>query len=281
MRKGKSFVVLLGESEHEFLIDGETGYGQDEVLLQKDDNLLARHPANHEGYFIADLLSKEEFLRFRAWTLAFMKDTLKEMDGQRRNDLERLSLENYHEYVTDREHALFCRALQGCLSTSIFPMDVEEFSARISELIGVPVSPEQTGRFCLRVIRPNSNDNNPPHRDVWLDHLRNAVNIYLPLAGSNPRSSLPMVRGSHFWKESEIERTLQGAKIQGVAFTVPSVTGAKRPIMMERPDPREGQVLLFSPYLIHGGGVNMNRDHTRVSIEMRFWRRGNLAKTSY
>lgn len=42
---------------------------------------------------------------------------------------------------------------------------------------------------------------------------------------------------------------------------------------MVRPDvgPRQGMV--FSPYLIHGGAINLEPDLTRVSLEVRFWRK--------
>jgi ectoine hydroxylase-related dioxygenase (phytanoyl-CoA dioxygenase family) len=40
-----------------------------------------------------------------------------------------------------------------------------------------------------------------------------------------------------------------------------------------RPDPKIGEVLVFSPYLIHGGSVNLNDDTTRISIEVRLWRK--------
>jgi ectoine hydroxylase-related dioxygenase (phytanoyl-CoA dioxygenase family) len=42
---------------------------------------------------------------------------------------------------------------------------------------------------------------------------------------------------------------------------------------IERPDPQAGEVLVFSPYLIHGGAMNFNSDVTRLSLEMRFWRK--------
>jgi ectoine hydroxylase-related dioxygenase (phytanoyl-CoA dioxygenase family) len=38
-----------------------------------------------------------------------------------------------------------------------------------------------------------------------------------------------------------------------------------------RPNPKENEVMLFSPYLVHGGGYNFNADVTRISLEMRFW----------
>ena len=55
-------------------------------------------------------------------------------------------------------------------------------------------------------------------------------------------------------------------------FTVPSVVGAAYPIALERPDPGRNEVLVFSPYLIHGGAYNQQPDRTRASFEMRFWR---------
>jgi ectoine hydroxylase-related dioxygenase (phytanoyl-CoA dioxygenase family) len=94
----------------------------------------------------------------------------------------------------------------------------------------------------------------------------------MPFAGSTPRSSLPLVRGSHRWQEAEIERTVEGARVNGMTFTVPSVVGAAHPLVLERPNPALNEVLVFSPYLIHGGAFNQQADRTRVSLEMRFWR---------
>jgi hypothetical protein len=51
------------------------------------------------------------------------------------------------------------------------------------------------------------------------------------------------------------------------------VVSASRPLTLVRPNPRPNDVLVFSPYLIHGGAYNQERDRTRVSLEMRFWRR--------
>ena len=49
-------------------------------------------------------------------------------------------------------------------------------------------------------------------------------------------------------------------------------TGAAHPLVLERPNPGLNEVLVFSPYLIHGGAFNQQTDATRVSLEMRFWR---------
>jgi len=188
------------------------------------------------------------------------------------------TLERYHDVVTtDAAHQAVSDQGPWCQLVSDLPVPVAVIDARISEILGVRVSTapphaEFPEHFCFRVVRPRSRDNNPPHRDVWLDRLRHAINIYVPLAGSSAQSSLPLVRGSHRWPESEIERTVSGARVNGVVYTVPSVVGAAHPLALERPDPGPNQVLVFSPYLIHGGAYNQQSDRTRVSLEMRFWR---------
>ena len=85
---------------------------------------------------------------------------------------------------------------------------------RISELCGVEVTPKRpysdSERFFIRIARPQSEntffDNNPPHKDIYLDRLRNAVNIYFPIIGSNEKSSLGIIPYSHMWKENEIKK---------------------------------------------------------------------------
>ena len=72
--------------------------------------------------------------------------------------------------------------------------------------------------------------------------------------------------------ESDIERTAQGAKINGLSYTVPAVTDATYPLIATRPNPASNEILLFSPYLIHGGAFNNTTSTTRISLECRFWR---------
>ena len=39
---------------------------------------------------------------------------------------------------------------------------------------------------------------------------------------------------------------------------------------MVRPNPKPGEALIFSPFLIHGAAINGNKDLTRISLELRF-----------
>ena len=69
-----------------------------------------------------------------------------------------------------------------------------------------------------------------------------------------------------------MERTLAGSNINGQKFNVPAVTAVRGEYTVARPDPGPNEVLIFSPYLIHGGAVNLNTNITRISIEMRLWK---------
>jgi hypothetical protein len=258
-----------------FNVEGETGRGEAAVLLDQDDNLIAGRPWERDGFTVAPFLMPPDYARLVAGITAILARRITDA-GLAVPDA--FALERYHEIVaTDEAHAAVSAQGPWCLGVDDLPLPVETISARVSELLGLRVSTTPPHRefpehFCYRVVRPRSRDNNPPHRDVWLDRLRNAINIYVPLAGSSSRSSLPLVRGSHRWPESDIERTLEGGRVNGMVYTVPSVVGATHPLTLERPDPRPNEVLVFSPYLIHGGAFNQQTDRTRVSLEMRFWR---------
>jgi hypothetical protein len=258
-----------------FDVEGDTGWGEPAVLLDGDDNLIAERPWNADGFTVAPFLLPADYNRLVAGVTALLARRISEAGIEVPDTF---ALERYHEVVTsDDAHALVSRQGPWCRGLEDLPVPPDMVSARVSEILGHRVSTAPPHRefpehFCFRVVRPRSRDNNPPHRDVWLDRLRNAVNIYVPLAGSSARSSLPLVRGSHRWPESDIERTLDGARVNGMVYTVPSVVGAAHPLTLERPDPKANEVLVFSPYLIHGGAFNQQTDRTRVSLEMRFWR---------
>jgi len=265
----------LGDGVFSRDVAGETFFGDDHVLLDKDDNLLAGAPFEPQGYVVGKLFdSADDYVALQRCLTGELRRIMKEVGITTPDDFR---IEQYHTFVDDKTHDEVAKKIQSGFSMSIFPFPVDTIEKRVSALIGTKVAcryrkHEPERKFNLRVVRPKSNDNNPPHRDVWLDHLRDAVNIYVPLAGSSAESSLPIVPGSHHWMESEIERTRAGARMGGQTFTVPCVTAAKRDVHFVRPNPGPNELLVFSPYLIHGGGVNFQGEVTRASLEARFWR---------
>ena len=274
LKRTVSFVI--GGKNLEFQINGDTAYGEDSVLLDQEDDLTKDSSFKDTGYIVAPFLDSESNHLLKNG----LKQTLYEILTKVKNvgfSFDDFDLTKYHHYVNDEEHLAVITPFRTWLDATSMSIDIYSLEQRISEILGADVTclaPDRNMRsYAIRIIRPQSNDFNPPHRDPWLDILKNAVNIYYPIVGSSVDSSLPLVPGSHKWKESEIERTVRGAMVNGMPYTVPSVTGAKRKLDMIRPDPGEDEVLVFSPYLIHGGAYNFQNDITRMSLEMRFWRK--------
>jgi hypothetical protein len=59
----------------------------------------------------------------------------------------------------------------------------------------------------------------------------------------------PLFPRNHYWQESRIQKTVSGAMIDHVRFNVPAVTAIEGTYTVVRPDPKENEVLVFSPYL--------------------------------
>jgi hypothetical protein len=259
-----------------YSLSGETETGAEKVLLHQDDNLVANTTWSETGYCIADFLSPIDFEQIKIGITKQVADLIVAFGGEVN---EAFSLENYHLYVNDEIHLKVARFTSDGWDAVHFPVNIEKVNKRISEVLGVDVSiampPKGEQLYCLRLVRPTKmSDSNPPHRDVWLDILRNAVNIYVPLAGSNEHSSLPLLPGSHLLPEHLLIRTTSGAVVNGNKYTVPCVVSIdNQEYSLIRPNPAENQMTVFSPYLVHGGGTNLNPDTTRVSLEIRFWRK--------
>lgn len=185
-------------------------------------------------------------------------------------------LDQYHLLVNQEQH-INAINFTKLVTVKQFPIGIYLLEERISAIMNQKLKVlnpfDNQSVFHFRVIRPLSGDNNPLHRDVWLEDYKDCINLYIPIAGSNGLSSLIISPGSHLWPESKVERTKKGALINEQRFNVPAVTEISGEFEFKRPDPNVGEVLLFSPYLIHGGSVNLNKDITRISIEVRLWKK--------
>lgn len=266
---------ILGDKQIELELEGSTIIGAEEVLLYKDENLIKNTSWKNIGFEIVDFLSESDFQIIKLGIRKIIAGLIIEAGGQIDNNFK---LEDYHLYVNNEVHLKVAKMIQWGWNVSEFPIDFNIINNRISEVLGIQVSSKakhiELNNFFLRIVRPqNFQDNNPPHRDVWLDRLRDAVNIYAPICGSNVNSSLGLIPGSHLLKESEIERTAVGANLNGTSYTVPCVILINNEMpKLIRPNPNENEVMLFSPYLVHGGGYNFNENTTRMSLEVRFWK---------
>ena len=245
------------------------------ILLHQAIDLTATLPWASQGFTIEPLYEKDIYVEFKKQTRQLLIDCWRKSGFEVPDDF---PLDRYHQLAPDFETHLRGIEHTKLLSVKYFPLGIERLEERISDLLHTRVKVfnpwDQQSVFHFRVIRPNSRDNNPLHRDVWLEDYDNCINLYIPVAGSNENSSLTLIPGSHHWPESAIERTATGAEVNGIRFNVPAVTKIYPPHDIIRPNPKENEVLIFSPYLLHGGAINLNPNTTRISMEVRLWKNG-------
>ena len=195
-------------------------------------------------------------------------------------------ISKYHLYISDEEHTRIINAMPWKKTESQLMQDFADYmERRVSEIVGRRVRIFNDDIW-VRICRPSTvafsdhpslrncpnNDYNPCHRDVYLDFYRNIVNVYVPIVGSNERSSLTMQSGSHLWNERDLIVTKGGAYFQNSnkKYSVDAILQSRERLNMTRPNPAEDEFILFSPYLIHGCSSNTNPDMTRMSVEIRF-----------
>jgi hypothetical protein len=264
----------VNNADLQYSTDGKTSRGDDRVLLQTAIDLTAKTPWTKQGFTVETLFDELQYQILKTNTKSLL---LKSWSDAGFSFSEGFSLEQYHRLVKTKEGHLKAVGKTKLLSTDSFPIDIRLLEKRISEICNevLIVKNPYDGQsiFHFRVIRPHQPDNNPLHRDVWLDDYKDCLNVYIPVCGSNDKSSLIIIPRSHHWPESKIERTCDGAKIGEVKYNVPAVTKLDSDAEFVRPNPKENEVLIFSPYLLHGGSANLNDDITRISIEVRLWRK--------
>jgi hypothetical protein len=254
----KTFLYL------ELLLDNN--WGNDVVMIENDINLLKNTDFDDCGYKILNITNYNELLQ------KIIKNEIYIITNKH------IDLNNYHNEITEAEHKLILNSMpyKKNMYTDIceFCNYLENY---ISDVLKEPVKIFNDDIW-FRICRPSNvcdNDFNPCHRDVYLDFYRNTVNIYLPVIGSTDNSSLKIQSGSHKWNENETIVTKGGAffKSTNKKYSVDAIVASKKPLDMIRPNPNEDQLMLFSPYLIHGCADNNNENTTRISLEVRFIRK--------
>jgi ectoine hydroxylase-related dioxygenase (phytanoyl-CoA dioxygenase family) len=247
----------------ELLNDGK--WGEDKIILNNDINLLKNTNFDNTGYCILDINNYNSLLQ-KIIKTEILKETNKQFE-----------LDKYHEHVSEEEHKTILNSMPYKKNKND---EIIQFSNYLESIVSEKLNEKVkifNGDLWFRICRPTSiykNDFNPCHRDIYLDFYRNIVNIYLPVTGSNELSSLNIHSGSHKWNENETCITTGGAyfKSTNKKYSVDAIIASKQHLNMIRPNPNENQLMLFSPYLIHGCANNDNLDTTRISLEVRFIR---------
>jgi hypothetical protein len=237
-----------------------SSYGKDEILLNKDINLLENTNHDDRGFFIIDI---DDELQTKIQK--FLLEQIYLITNKR------INIEKYHEMISDEEHTKIINNMPYKKNNDAINKIAIYLEDKISSSLKCKVKIFNDDLW-IRICRPSSfykSDFNPFHRDIYLDFYRNTINIYLPISGSDEKSSLTMQPSSHKWNENITRTTKGGSNIRGKKYSVDAIVCSKIKLNMIRPNPLSNQLLIFSPYLIHGGAHNDNMQ-TRFSLEVRF-----------
>ncbi len=270
----KSCHIYIDDTPYEFNVKGEFFWGKNELLYNKSNSVLSKMSWEHEGFKVVSAFINDEFERLKKSLTQNIMDAIKANNIQF-NESE-FTLAKYHEVVnTDALHNQVINITRN-LENKDFDFNIDTLAERFGNILGYKltswVEELQKSHIQIRISRPNSLDINPPHRDGYLSYWEDIINVWIPIEGCNENSSLPVFSGSHLIPENEILRTeSKGAEINGNIYYVPCILETKAgSIKMIRPNPKQGEALIFTPFLIHGAAVNKNKDITRVSLELRF-----------
>ncbi|MDQ4142017.1 MAG: phytanoyl-CoA dioxygenase family protein, partial [Bacteroidota bacterium] len=254
----------INNKDFQIEVNGARSFGNDEVLFLKDDNLIAHTSWQKEGFTLFPLLDSADF----DFLNVGLKTNLTQLISKYESKLpSNFKIEDYHQVVSDNQ-ALHLAIINEAKQVDYqnFPIPIETIIEQVEEEVKIPLTVLNPNtkeyHFSYRIVRPGKSDFNALHRDAWHPELKNCLNLFLPVAGSNELSSLCLIPGSHYWPEKTVERTLAGAIMNGSQYTVPGLTATSNELKLVRPNPVNNQALLFTPYLIHGGAANLNEDTT-------------------
>jgi len=275
MKKTHTYYSIQNK-RYKFYYRGKSFPGENKTLINQEDNLIQKTNFNSLGYKVINLKTKLPYNQIVNEIKNYIKQLI---EKEKKYKIKNFNLNQYHNYVDSKIHIkIINKLIRGIKFSKKIPRD--KFEKVVSDVLKIDVKTKNKkcpkvipNIFHIRIVRPNiKNDFNPPHRDVYLDYLKSAVNIYLPICGSNKKSSLTIFPKSHMINEKNIIKTSKNSFFNNQKFTVPTIIKSYPSIKMIRPNPKSNQMLIFSPYLIHGGGLNENTNLTRVSLECRFWR---------
>jgi len=256
----------------------EFSYGENVVLSELYEDIVLDLPWSQVGHSEFKLFTKSEFSNLKESLTLLVRKII--IDLYPRKSLDGFTLEKYHRYVDISEHELIINKTRR-----IYPSDLSFDTDRVVGAIeentkstlsfSNPFS--KTSQWLIvRINPPGSKGYNPPHKDIYqiLDQghsVPQMINCWVPICGVNNNTGLPIAGGSHLYRESDISRTKAGVRFEGQDYSVNCVGSWCTRNNLNTVSPEYGKMLLFSSHLIHGLGVNHNRDETRVSFELRMF----------
>ena len=271
----------IGDMTYTVDISGspEFKYGKDEIISNEEHDITYNQEWYDEGYNTSKILTEQELKDLRYGLEDCVSRLMKE-NGINVDD--NFDLTNYHEYVTSDEDHFKIVGRTRDLYPSDFNFPIDDIMKKLSDSVGFeltdiePITGDQW-HIIIRINRPNSTDYNPPHKDFYGPWDKDGtifkfINLWIPICGVSDKSSLPLVPKSHLLPESKILRTFEGGVVGGNTYRVTNILEWDGKSDLIRSDVGYGEVLMFSPHIIHGLAVNSG-DETRVALEFRLFKK--------
>jgi len=272
---------FLDNKKHDFSVGDLQSFvvGKDEVLSQKETDVVYNQPWYKEGYTESDFLNSDEFESLKEGLTESVKKIIQQETSIQ---TEGFRLENYHNYIKrDEDHFKIVSRTRDLFSDD-FNFPVMTLLPRLENILNFKLSdidPKTNGKMhiIVRINRPQSKDFNPPHKDVYHgvdidNYIPLFVNFWIPVCGATEKSNLPIVPGSHLLNEKTVLRTIGGGEIEGNKYRVCVIKSWNGKNELIRSSVKYGQALIFSSHLIHGLALNDETNKTRVALEFRLFK---------
>lgn len=278
MTYGNELAYFVDGQPVNIFIDGSNEYvlGNDLVLSKKFQDLAGNCDWNHDGFVLEKLFDKKQLIEIKASVCQIIEDILK----KHAINIQNFSLEDYHKFVNNTMHSEVIAHTKR-LYPHDFGIDVFEILEKISDHIGSKLSffnpiTKSEQWIILRINRPNSQDYNPAHKDIYevydqFGSIPQMINCWIPICGVTHRTGLPVAPGSHLINEKDILRTKAGSNVNGFNYSVNSIAQWNNSNSLITLNPQDGEAIIFSSHLIHGLARNLNQDTTRISFEFRLY----------
>ena len=254
-------------------------YGENIILSNEKTDITYNQSWYEKGYEVFDIFNKKEFINLKFHIKKLIQNNIKKYNI----NTDYFNLEKYHKFAnTDEIHHSIIS-----YTRDLFPKDLSFCTAKIikklENVLGMhlcDVDPDTKKQLhtIVRINRPYSNDFNPPHKDIYesLDRFKilpKLVNFWIPICGTSNKSTLPLAPKSHLLNENTILRIVEKTIMNKNTYRVRGIINWNESNLLTRPSINDGQVLVFSPHLIHGCAFNEQKNKTRVALELRLFKK--------
>jgi hypothetical protein len=253
--------------------------GPEIILSNKETDLTYEFNWYHIGYSVEKFLSDSDFKFISCSLEKSIKNIIENILKKKLLDFK---LENYHNFVScDKEHFSIVSKTRDLFSKD-FDFDINFLIQRLEKILNIEITDYDNinnykSHIIVRINRPNSTDFNPPHKDIY-EHLDDEgyvpkfLNFWIPICGVDSDSTLPIAANSHLIPENLIFRTTKGSIVNNNKYRVRLIKSWNGENTLTKPKVEYGDVLIFSPNIIHGLAFN-NSIKTRVALEFRLYKK--------